>query len=99
MIVQTDIFDFLKGETKWFFNEDGFADVNVRIPSYLKTPFEAMLTNYEHKEWTNYVLAIQFFRKGTWDEAKQLFLKHRENQEKIKVRVFRRSDFRPELAR
>lgn len=97
MIIQTDIFDFLaEKETKWFFNEEGFVDVEVRIPSELKSPFEVdKMHNEEYKRWSDYCLSIQSKRLGTWNEAKELLIKHRKNRKPLKIRIFKRSDFRP----
>lgn len=97
MITQTTIFDFLEdSKQKWFFNEDGFIDVLVRIPTHIRTPFEVdKMTSHEYKEWSDYCLAIQAVKLGTWGEAKELFEKYRKNRQPIRVRVYKNSDFRP----
>lgn len=79
-------------------SEEGFVDINVRIPAHLKTPFEADLKSNDYKEWFNHCMAIQFFKNGSWEEAKQLFLRYRENQKKIKIRIFKRSPLRPQAS-
>lgn len=98
MITQTTIFDFLEdSKQKWFFNEDGFIDVLVRIPTHIQTPFEVdVMTSTAHKTWCDYCLAIQALKLGSWGEAKDLFEKHRKNRQPIRVRVYKNSDFRPE---
>lgn len=97
-MVQMNIFDFLKGEMKWIFNEDGYMNVKVIIPKGLQSPFEVdYLSDEDFREWTNYCLAIQAKTLGSWSEARKLFAKHRDNGKPIKIRVYESHDFRPEF--
>ena len=97
-MVQTNIFDFLKGEMKWIFNEGGYMNVKVIIPKGLQSPFENEdLSSEEFREWTNYCLAIQAKTLGSWSEARGLFTRHRESGKPIKIRIYESHDFRPDF--
>lgn len=97
-MVQTNIFDFLKGEMKWIFNEDGYMNVKVIIPKGLQSPFEVdYLSDEDFREWTNYCLAIQAKTLGSWSEARELFTKHRDNGKPIKIRIYESHYFRPDF--